>query len=85
MKFTKFLSAFLSLFFILIGMEKVFGMESVSEPEKCRMCGKNGCKFTVVESWFAVAPERVCSWDCGLKYINQCKKKFKKVHQMWFK
>ena len=38
MKFTRFLSVFLSLFFILIGMEKAFGMEEASWGPRIYRC-----------------------------------------------
>ena len=74
MKFTRFLSMFLSLFFILIGMEKVLGMESVSE--KCEVCNKGECSFYVFDEQMLVDLKKVCGWDCAVNYINKCREEF---------
>lgn len=74
MKFTRFLSVFLSLFFILIGMEKVLGMESVSE--KCEVCHKGECSFYVFDERMLVDLKKVCGWDCAVNYINKCREEF---------
>lgn len=74
MKFTRFLSVFLSLFFILIGMEKAFGMESVSE--KCEVCHKGECNFYVFDEQMLVDLKKVCGWNCAVNYINKCREEF---------
>lgn len=74
MKFKKFLSVFLSLFFILIGMEKAFGMESVSE--KCEVCHEGKCNFFVFDEQMLVDLKKVCGWDCAVNYINKCREEF---------
>lgn len=74
MKFTKFLSVFLSLFFILIGMEKAFGMEPVYE--KCEICHNGKCDFFVFDEQMLVDLKKVCGWNCAVNYINECRKEF---------
>ena len=80
MKFTKFLSAFLSLFFILIGMEKAFGMEAMplsgkANTTKAGQCGicKLNSKYmgSIVNSASKSEPIKVCGWNCVLRYVIQ--------------
>lgn len=74
MKFKKFLGAFLPLFFILIGIEQVFGMQSVSE--KCEVCEKGECNFFVFDEQMLVDLKKVCGWNCAISYINRCRNEF---------
>ena len=78
MKFTKFLSAFLSLFFILIGVEKAFGMESV--PDKCEICHKGECNFLVWDDRYFVRLRKVCGWNCARHHINACEIEFRSYY-----
>ena len=55
-------------------MEKVLGMESVSE--KCEVCHKGECSFYVFDEQMLVDLKKVCGWDCAVNYINECRKEF---------